>query len=278
MLDELMMTAASYAPPSVKRWARAAGLGGAHPQHPRLRGMGVVTDLHFWVCDETVDTVLPLQNWYSALFPTVETPTQGMLQILTAHGQVLATETITLPPHALVTRRLSAMVGTLRPPVAQFGTIRWCLAMPPAVRTLLADQQPFYFWDRFAVGYQGRSGPPSFVHGVDKTWVEPVGRPPFPWYPAYGKTRTWTPEIPITVTRPQSVALLFINRIRQTATITCQADSHTTVVTVAPVGAQRVWLPVGGFVRVTVSGLPTTWGRPILMYHRADGSVDALHT
>ena len=54
---------------------------GRHWAHPGLKEIGTVQDLYFWASDGDLDTILLLQNYFSALYPLLDTATTGSVSI-----------------------------------------------------------------------------------------------------------------------------------------------------------------------------------------------------
>jgi len=285
---EIVQQLVARLPLPLKRLSRRL-LGRSEPV-VRQRGCGVIEDLCYWVADERLDTVLPLQNYCSILFPTLDTTTRGTLHLFDAGGRALGSHRFDVPAHAIVKLRVSDMLRAAGAPQGTgFGTLLCDIAIPPAVLAVLAAEQPFYFWDRFYISYVPRGGAPCFVHGVDKTYVAHADdRGMQPFYPS-GKSYRWVPEIPVDLTQYQRFSVAIVNRTehaaRVTLTVTDAADrTHVTVASVAPRGAHRFALTsdtVAGLdardLRLCVDGIPTRWGRPVVFKEFANGAVSAMH-
>jgi hypothetical protein len=275
-------------PAPVRRVARRV-LGQRPWNHRRLRTLGVVDDLYYWVADGRLDTFFPVQNFYSVFFPDLVTDTTGRLELFDRHGHGLGTVPFEVPAHGLTTLRASAMLRDLGASAPEgYGTLRCALSIPSAVRSALDDLAPFYFWDRSYIGYLSATGQPCFVHGVDKTWIDHVGGRRDLFYT--GRRRyVWRPEIPLEIGRYRRVSVVLVNRTRRPAdlalTLRDRNDRQRTWSTrIVPLGVHRFDLDaeaVGRLLpdelRLEVTGMPTEWGRPVLFKEFPNGAISALH-
>ena len=66
-----------YVPAPLKRLAGRA-FAPREGRRPALAGRGVIEDLCYWTVDARLDTVLPLQNYFSVLYPDVATATRAL--------------------------------------------------------------------------------------------------------------------------------------------------------------------------------------------------------
>lgn len=276
-------------PEPVKRWARTA-LRSHAATEPRFARLGVIEDLFFWMADGRHDTVLPLQNYFSVLYPDLATATDGALVLHDARGRVLGRHDFRLAAHGITRLRVSAVLATLGARVAEgYGTLRCHLRIPDAVVATLDPTEPFYFWDRFYIGYVAPPAPPCFVHGVDKTYVAEHGTVAPGLFYAAGKRYTWVPEIPVDMRAYTRFSVAVINRTTtpapMTLTVTDARDGvRAWSAEVAPFGAHRFDLDadgVGGLadedLRLHLDGIPTRWGRPVVFKEFANGAISAMH-
>jgi hypothetical protein len=283
--DRLKAAARRYAPRAVRRLARAL-LGRNELAALPPGGLGVVEDLCYWVSDRRVDTVVPLHNYFSILFPDLETATTARVDLFDPRGRALVGKDIDLSEHALVTVRASDMVGA---DVAEsFGALLCHIRIPAAVREFLAADAAFHFWDRFYVSYVTRDGQPCFVHGVDKTYVAGDDGTRRTFYPV-GKVYSWRPEIPVDMRQYERLSVILINRTAAAAALTLTLSDPTDAARswtahVAPFGTHRFELDAASTeglahaeLRLRVDGMPTRWGRPVIMKHFRNGAISAMH-
>jgi hypothetical protein len=278
-----------YAPARLKRLARAA-FPRREEAAPVLARRGVIEDLCYWVADERLDTVLPLQNYFSVLFPDVATGTRGVLHLYGGDGRALGTRPFVLPAHGLVKLRASEVLRDLGArSVPRDGTLLCDITIPQAVLDLLDPAEPFYFWDRFYIAYQPAGGVPCFVHGVDKTFVADAGEPQLaPFYPA-AKRYTWIPEIPVDLTLYARFSVILVNRTDAPAAVELTVKDGRDAARrwsarIAGRGAHRFTLgsrDLEGLdvrdLRLRLDGMPTRWGRPVVMKEFANGALSAMH-
>lgn len=255
----------------------------------QFRRFGVINELYFWRLDRDIDTVLPLQNFFSFLFPDQDTATEGRLWIYDRDGRELRNLEFRLPHAGLHVLRLSDLVDRS----LGYGTLMWHLRMPdsvaqqPAVRDNLV-----YFTDRGYLFYEKSGTQPCFIHGVDRFAVfqeQEVGNYDL-FYGGPRSARSWVAEIPLRRDMQQDLEIVFLNRSaeRREFTVTvCRnggAPVHTARLAVEPRGAglvpleQPVFDALGdGEGYFQVDGIPTQWGRPAIMRHFATGAMSAMH-
>ena len=276
-------------PEPVKRWARAA-MSRTRDEGPPLGRRGVIEDLFFWMADGRLDTVLPLQNYFSVLYPDLETGTDGALILQDANGRVLGRHRFALPAHGMTRLRVSAVLAALGTrSAAGYGTLRCQIRIPDAVVATLDPAQPFYFWDRFYIGYVAPPSPPCFVHGVDKTYVADHGIGDARLFYQPGKRYTWVPEIPVDMALYTRFSVVVVNRTTDTVPVSLivsdAADrSRAWSANVSPFGAHRFDVDpeqvrelAADDLRLRLDGIPTRWGRPVVVKEFANGAISAMH-
>lgn len=291
MLDlSRLRSVASYAPRPIRRLAKSI-LFKPQALTPPPRSQGVIEDLYYWVADGRLDTILPLQNYFSVLFPDLETATEGTLYLNDHRGRTIGAKPFRLGAHALVKLRLSAVLGELGAAVPEgYGTLLCDLRIPEAVLRSLDPREGFYFWDRFYIGYLTPHGQPSFVHGVDKTYFVRAGSQAMdPVYPP-GRRYTWVPELPIDLGLYRRLSVVVINRTTDRADVTltmsdAQDVSRQWRAGIPPRGVQRFELGAGTAgesgggeaLRLRLDGMPTPWGRPVVFKEFPNGAISAMH-
>ncbi len=256
-------------------------------------GRGTVQDLYYWVADGDVDTNVLLNNFYSVFFPTVATDTRGAVTVFDAGGHRLGATEVAVGHLQCAKLTLSRLLrqwpreGAAAPP---FGGLLFHLEVPPAVLERLAGiPGPWYFWHRFYIEYVTAASQPAFVHCVDKTWVLRHGaRRPLAWY-RRPRPRDWAPEMPLNIADYRRLFVILMNRTRQPATLTltvedCHDRAERFTATIPPHGVHRFELTrerLRGLapreLRMRVSGLPTTWARPVLFKEFANGTISTMH-
>ena len=79
--QQIIKVVADRLPWGLKPLARMVYLWGRHRSHPVLKEFGTVQDLYYWVSDDNFDTLLLLQNYYSAFYPSLDTATEGTVSL-----------------------------------------------------------------------------------------------------------------------------------------------------------------------------------------------------
>ena len=291
-IDSLAMAVASYLPRSVKSVARRWLFSKSHPAHIGLRGVGAIQDLYYWVADGTLDTFLPVENYFSVFYPLLDTSTVGTVTIFDEQGLEVGRKKFELAHLGSCEIRLSHILQAFaseRRSGVTFGTLICDIVVPASVRQAIGDAHPFYFWDRFYIGYLSKAGQPTFVHGVDKTFISQVGRQGFSrWYPGV-RTYQWAPEIPINITDYERFTVIVTNRVSRSAhfrlVVEDIADRHREWdAVIRPNGVYRFELTAASTagldpceLRMHLEGMTTQWGRPLVFKEFASGAISAMH-
>ena len=66
--------------------------------HPVLKGTGTIQDLYFWVSDGNLDTLILSQNYFSVIYPTLDTTTHGTVTLFDHQGNELGIKSFDWPP------------------------------------------------------------------------------------------------------------------------------------------------------------------------------------
>ncbi len=291
-VDSAAMALASYLPRSVKAVARRWLFRNSHPAHVGLRGIGAVQDLYYWVADGTLDTFLPVENYFSVFYPSLDTSTVGTLTVFDDQGLELGRREFALPHLGSCMIRMSALLQEWRPERGvdvTFGTLICDIAVPQSVRQVIGNTKPFYFWDRFYIGYVNEAGQPTFVHGVDKTFISHADQQGFSrWYPA-ARTYRWAPEIPVNIADYKRFTVIVTNRVSRSAQfrliVEDTADRHLEWdAVIKPNGVYRFELTVTNTaglnpeeLRMRLEGMTTQWGRPLVFKEFTSGAISAMH-
>lgn len=259
---------------------------------PSLIGRGTIQDLYYWVCDDRIDTNILLNNFYSVFFPRLETATVGTVTIHDPQGRRLGMTEVSVGHLQCVKLTLSHLLRQWRPTgkPAQFGSLLFALAIPPAVLEALSTAQgSFYFWHRFYIEYITRAGQPAFVHCVDKTAILRHGRSrAVPWYPR-PMARDWALEMPLNIDEYRRLFVILMNRssrpVPLALTVTDDQDrAKRFPATLPPRAVHRFELSrqilyglAPSALRMRVVGMPTTWARPVLFKEFDNGTISAMH-
>ena len=293
-MNELLMAAARRLPQPLKAAGKRWFFRGRHTGHPAMRGQGVVQDLYYWMCEPgRIDTVMLVHNFFSVFFPEHETATQGRVMVYDRDGRLLGECPVAVPSRGLQKLRMSQVLEAIGTPAAgrpAEGSVLFQLDVPAGLRERLAELSPsFFFWHRFYIAYVTPSGQPAYVHCVDKTFVfRDDGTPPDRWYTRRGRF-AWAPEMPLNIREYARLSVIMINRSPEPAPVSVDVtdvDDRTRrwTQTIPPLGARRFPITpadVEGLhpveLRLTVRGMPTRWGRPVVLKEFANGSLSVMH-
>ena len=192
---------ADHLPANVRSLAKAVYRRHRHWAHPAMKKFGTVQDLYYWVADGNLGTLLLLQNYFSVLYPALNTETGGDIYLYNKDGEPLGSVPFSVAHCSCARFRLSSLLEELQvSPEGAYGTLEVNIAIPREVLDHIQGQNGVYFWDRFYIGYTNAKGQTCFVHGVDKTHIFRDGKsdPVANWYKS-PQDRQWAPEIPIDI-------------------------------------------------------------------------------
>ena len=288
--EAVLKKAASYLPGNVRGLAKKLYYRDRHWAHPALKGHGTVQDLYYWVADGDLDTVVIGQNYFSALFPQIDTATEATLSVYDDGGAFLGRRSFSLAHCGGAKHRVSSLLEELeQPPERPYGTLEVHIAIPRDVLAHIQDQKSFYFWDRFYIGYTTSLGQTCFVHGIDKTNIYREGSlEPVEWYKG-PEERQWAPEIPVDIDDYKKLNVIMINRTSRSAPVRLTlSDSEDRSLSwsanIPPKGVHRFELTeadTAGLatkeLRMRVKGMPTAYGRPVLFKEFHNGAISAMH-
>jgi hypothetical protein len=288
--QKTVMMVASHLPDRLKRLAKSVYFRGNHWAHPSLKEFGTVQDLYYWVADDKLDSMLLLQNYFSAFFPELETGTHGSVSLFDKDGQLLGVKKFTVGQHGSTKIKVSSMLEELQVSSSDgFGTLEVHMAIPPAVLDHIQDQQSLYFWDRFYMGYTTSRGQTFFTHGVDKTHIYPEdGSKPIEWYKK-PRGEEWAPEIPVDIEDYERFTVVMINRTSQSSNMTlslsdAQDNSLDWSQVVPSKGVRRFELTnenTQGLdrleLRMRMKGMASEFGRPVVFKEFPNGAMSAMH-
>ena len=288
--ERLIKYAAKRMPKRFKGLARRVYYRGRHWAHPGMKDVGTVQDLYYWVADGNLDTLLLLQNYFSALYPQFDTATNGTVSIRDSEGAVLGETGFSLNHRGAVKLRISSLLKEIQADAGiTFGTLEVHISIPAGVLKHIQDAKPLYFWDRFYITYTTAQGQACFVHGIDKTHIYQEGKSsPTDWYGS-PQDRQWAPEMPVNINEYQRFTVIMVNRTTQPAKMTLSlSDKKDETLSwsqeIAPKGAGRFELTqddMGSLepeeLRMRMRGMATTWGRPMVFKEFANGAISAMH-
>ncbi len=293
MLAPVMRVVSRHLPKTTKAVVRRWLFKDQHWANPALRARGTVQDLYYWTCDARLDTVIVMHNYFSVFFPHLETRTDGMVHVYDRDGGLLGSRAVELPHQGFEKMRLSWLLerfGHAGLRAGSDGTILFNLRVPSEVQRAVAPQgERFYFWHRFYIAYTVSGGQPAFVHCVDKTYVfNDMETTPVRWYRRAGRYQ-WAPEMPLNITDYERFSVILMNRTPRHALVTLEVHdredrSRVWRQEIPPDGVRRFELTaqlLSGLIplelRMRIKGMPSPWGRPIVLKEFANGAISVMH-
>lgn len=261
-----------------------------HWAHPKLKKFGTVQDLYYWVADGSLDTFLPLQNYFSAFYPGLDTSTDGSICLFNNQGEVIGSKSFSLAHCGGAKLKVSSLLQEMGvSSQGGFGTLEVKIEIPDQVLREIRSQKCFYFWDRFYIGYMSASGQICFVHGVDKTNVYRHGEAKAtPWYKRPGN-HGWAPETPVDIDHYSKFSVIMINRTTTSSDVALtladyRDNSMTWNAKIPPAGVHRFELTpemMAGLatteLRMRVEGMASQYGRPVVFKEFPNGAISAMH-
>lgn len=291
--QRILVKAARYLPRDMRSIGKRLYYRDRLPNHPALKKFGTVQDLYYWAVDDDLDTLLLLQNYFSAFYPNLDTSTQGAVTIFDRSGDILGSQSFTLPHCGSARLRVSSLLKeSSAAPAPSYGTLEVHIDIPEVVLQDIKGERAFYFWDRFYIGYVNNQGQTCFVHGVDKTHIYQHGgasdEDPAYWY-GQQENRQWAPEIPVNIDEYMKFSVIMINRTPQPADVTLTLsdtndESLSWSVPIPPGGVHRFQLTPENTsalapheLRMRIGGMATTFGRPAVFKEFRNGAISAMH-
>jgi hypothetical protein len=290
MIRQVLRMAGRYAPAGIRTIGRNLFYAGRSPIHPGLKKFGTVQDLYYWSSGSESDTVLLLQNYFSAFYPGLETQTGGTISLFDKCGVPIGSSTFILPAFGGAKYRVSSMLEQAGNEFdGTFGTLEVQINIPKAVREHIQQEKSLYFWDRFYIGYSNSKGQFCFVHGVDKTHIYSEGQSSAEYWYETPKDEAWAPEIPVEMEKYTRLSVVMLNRT--------SVDSETTLILTDAEDNQLNWsvnIPAQGVhrfdltpedtkslnqheIRMLVTGMASQYGRPLLIKEFPNGAISAMH-
>lgn len=288
--QELLHKVARHLPGDMRSLAKKLYFSRIHWAHPAMKKYGTVQDLYYWVADGDLDTLLLLQNYFSVLYPSLNTETEGRISLYSKDGIFFGEKHFSVGHFSCARFRVSSLLEELQVTRDNsFGTLEVNIAIPREVLGHIQRQKSIYFWDRFYIGYTNGQGQTCFQHGVDKTHIYREGKSdPVEWYKTPQKHQ-WAPEIPIDILDYKKFNVIMINRTARIADMTLilsdSADnSMSWSAPVPPKGVHRFELTPESTrellpteLRMRIRGMATRYGRPVVFKEFHNGAISAMH-
>lgn len=253
----------------------------------QFKKFGVINDLYFWRSDDDIETIAPIQNFFSPLFPNLNTKTEGYVWIWDNQGKLLNEHKFVLPHMGLYELNINKFT-----PKNTIGTFMWNISMPNSVASLSEVQnEKIYFTDRGYICFLKSSAQPCFMHGIDRFSVFQK-KSLIDFVPFYsGRTnKTWLAEFPLRKSNEKKIEIILINRSKKAGSFTldifknggiklfsknCIGQSKSVIKFTLSNDELSVLENDSGYF--SVSGISTPWGRPAIMRHFENGAISVMH-
>ena len=275
-------------PKTLKPWFKSkVPLSWQRQRH--FRKFGSINELYFWRLDHDLDTVAPIQNYFSNLFPEVDTKTRGQVWIFDRNGLEISALDFDLPSHGMHQVRISDLIDR----EYGYGTFMWHIRIPDSIAKLeVVRKNLIYFTDRGYICYEKNHAQPAFVHGVDRYAVfqEQFMQSSELFYGHPDKEWSWTPEFPIQAGMQSAIDVMLLNRTKGPCecAVTLYRNGGDKVFettqklmprggVILPLGSEVLQQLEGSGGYFKVSGLPTQWGRPAITRHYHCGAISVMH-
>jgi len=252
-----------------------------------LRQFGVINDLYFWRTDSDIDTIAPIQNFFSALYPHLDTATTGHVWFYDNTGKLISDHQFKLPHLGFHELRISDYV-----PKNSYGTFMWNVSIPDSVASLTeVIDNKIYFTDRGYICFEKSGYQPSFMHGIDRYSVfQKQSKTDYQSFYNSKTDRTWVAEFPLDIQMQLKTEVILINRNKdpQTFKLSVYKNGDSKLlekeIIISSRGAGLFCITQDELLALdsnqgyfTISGIPTPWGRPAIMRHFDNGAISAMH-
>jgi hypothetical protein len=256
-------------------------------RQPHLRSFGVINDLYPWRTDEGLDTIAPIQNFFSALFPGIDTIALCHVWFYDKDGNLINQHQFTLAPFGFHELRASDFV-----PKNSYGSFMWHIQIPEVIAEKPEIQNGLvYFTDRGYICFEKDNCQPAFVHGIDRYSV--FQKRSVEKYDLFYKSptnRKWTAEFPLTTHMQKTTEIILINRtnMQKKYELTVFENGGSEFlkreITIPSRGVGIFKLDDSNFHNMSsdhayfsVDGIPTPCGRPAIMRHFKSGAISIMH-
>lgn len=273
-------------PENIRQWI-SSHLPEGIRREPQLRAYGVINDLYLWRTDSGIDTIAPIQNFFSALFPHLDTATRGHVWFFDQAGQPISEHSFELPHMGFHELRLSDFV-----PTDSYGSFMWHIRMPNSVADdpLVKDGR-VYFTDRGYICFEKDKCQPAFMHGIDRYSVfQKQAVEEYDHFYSTDTNRTWLAEFPLSIDMQEKTEIVLINRSSapKKYELSIYQSGHDLlshreinvasrgigIFTITQNDISRLGTEQGYF---SVNGIPTPWGRPAIMRYFKSGAISVMH-
>lgn len=273
-------------PKSVRYWI-SRKIPDQFKRESHLKKFGVINDLYFWRTDNQIETIAPIQNFYSPLFPDLDTETKGHVWIWDNQGKLINQHTFLLPHMGYYELNINKLA-----PSNNIGTFMWNISVPDAVSKIPeVENEKIYFTDRGYICFLKNGTQPSFIHGIDRfSTFQKQSLTNFEAFYKHDDNKTWVAEFPLNKSSETKVEIILINRSKKTRNFTLDVFKNGNVklfsknhmapsktVIIFTLSEDELSLLGNDSGYFSISGIPTPWGRPAIMRHFKNGAISAMH-
>jgi hypothetical protein len=252
-----------------------------------LKKFGVINDLYFWRTDNEIETIAPIQNFYSSLFPNVNTKTKGHVWIWDNQGKLLDDHDFLLSHMGCYELNINKFT-----PKDSIGTFMWHISIPDSVANIPeVENEKIYFTDRGYICFLKNGVQPIFMHGIDRfSTFQKQSLTDFDLFYKHDNNKTWIAEFPLNKSSEIKIDIILINRSMKSRNFTLDvfkngniklfskdfmAPSKSVVIFTLTENDLSILEKDSGYF--SVSGIPTPWGRPAIMRHFKNGAISVMH-
>lgn len=252
-----------------------------------LKKFGVINDLYFWRTDNEIKTIAPIQNFYSPLFPNLDTKTKGHVWIWDNQGKLLDDHTFSLSHMGSYELDINKFT-----PKDSIGTFMWHISIPNSVAKIPeVENEKIYFTDRGYICFLKKGVQPSFMHGIDRFSIfQKQSLTDFDLFYKRDNNKTWIAEFPLNKSSESKIDIILVNRSMNSKNFTLDvfrngntklfskdflAPSKSVVIFTLSEDDLSVLENDSGYF--SVSGIPTPWGRPAIMRYFKNGAISTMH-
>jgi len=252
-----------------------------------LKKFGVINDLYFWRTDNEIKTIAPIQNFYSPLFPNLNTKTKGHVWIWDNQGKLLDEHNFSLPHMGSYELDINKFA-----PKNSIGTFMWHISIPESVINIPeVENEKIYFTDRGYICFLKDGIQPCFIHGIDRFSVFQK-KSLIDFVPFYsGNTnKTWLAEFPLTRSNEKKIEIILVNRSKKACKFTLDVfknggvklfsknhNAQSKAVIIFTLSNDELSILGNNSGYFSVSGISTPWGRPAIMRHFENGAISVMH-
>ena len=252
-----------------------------------LKKFGVINDLYFWRTDNEIETIAPIQNFYSPLFPNVNTKTKGHVWIWDNQGKLLDDHDFLISHMGCYELNINKFT-----PKNSIGTFMWHISIPDSVANIPeVENEKIYFTDRGYICFLKNGVQPSFMHGIDRfSTFQKQSLTDFDLFYKRDNNKTWIAEFPLNRSSESKIDIILVNRSMKSQNFTLNlfknggiklfsknyfaASKAVIIFTLTETELSILENDSGYF---SVSGIPTPWGRPAIMRHFKNGAISVMH-